>query len=154
MSDARPLKIGDQVTLHYRLTCNGREIIDTFANEPETFRLGQGDIDPRLEILLLGLQAGEHRIYELDAGAAFGSHDSDLVHTLPRADFIAQLGDEIDLTPGLDVEFTLPNGQTLNGILLDVDAERVKVDFNHPLAGRPVVFEVKIFSIPTDNHAD
>jgi FKBP-type peptidyl-prolyl cis-trans isomerase SlpA len=154
MNTAPKLSIGSQVTLHYRLSCHGEEIVNTFADEPGTFHLGQGEIDARLEILLLGLNVGDHRIYELDPDAAFGSHDAGLVHELPRADFIGQLGGEVDLKPGLDIEFTLPNGQTMNGIILAADAGHVKVDFNHPLAGRPVVFEVKILAITTDNHAD
>ncbi len=143
---AHTLKIGDRVTLHYRLACNGENIVNTFAAQPETFRIGQGDIDPRLEVLLTGLQADDHRTYELDPGAAFGNHDAGMVHDLPRADFTA----DMVLAPGHDVEFTLPNGQTLNGIIRSIDAETVRVDFNHPLAGLPVVFEVKILAIQSD----
>ena len=146
---ARTLKIGDRVTLHYRLTCNGENIVNTFAAQPETFRIGQGDIDPRLEVLLTGLQVDDHRTYELDPGAAFGNHDAGMVHDLPRADFAA-LEAADTLAPGHDVEFTLPNGQTLNGIIRSIDAETVRVDFNHPLAGLPVVFEVKILAIQSD----
>ena len=143
---ARTLKIGDRVTLHYRLACNGENIVNTFAAQPETFRIGQGDIDPRLEVLLTGLQADDHRTYELDPGAAFGNHDAGMVHDLPRADFTA----DMVLAPGHDVEFTLPNGQTLNGVIRHIDADNVRVDFNHPLAGLPVVFEVKILAIQPD----
>ena len=143
---ARTLKIGDRVTLHYRLTCNGENIVNTFAAQPETFRIGQGDIDPRLEVLLTGLQVDDHRTYELDPGAAFGNHDAGMVHDLPRADFTA----DMVLAPGHDVEFTLPNGQTLNGVIRHIDADNVRVDFNHPLAGLPVVFEVKILAIQPD----
>ena len=146
MNTTHKLGIGDLLKLHYRLNCNGEEIANTFADEPETFRLGQGEIDPRLEALLIGLQTGDHRTYELDPGAAFGSHEAGMIHTLPRSDFAAG----IDLIPGHDIEFTLPNGQTLHGIVRGVTAEAVEVDFNHPLAGLPVVFEVKILAIGTD----
>jgi len=146
MPDAHKLKIGDQVTLHYRLTCQGDEIVNTFAAQPETFRLGQGEIDPRLEVLLIGLQADDHRTFELEAGAAFGNHEAGMVHRLPRADF----SENAVLIPGHDVEFTLPNGQTLHGVIRDVAADSVQVDFNHPLAGLPVVFEVKILAIETN----
>lgn len=146
MNAARKLGIGDPVTLHYRLSCNGEEIVNTFADEPETFRLGQGEIDPRLEALLIGLRSGDHRTYDLDPGAAFGNHEANMIHTLPRGDFAAG----IELLPGHDIEFTLPNGQTLHGIVRGVAADTVEVDFNHPLAGLPVVFEVKILAIGTD----
>jgi len=140
------LKIGDLVTLHYRLVCNGEEIANTFTSQPETFRIGQGDIDPRLEAMLLDLQVDDHPIYELEPGAAFGSHDTNLVHKLSRDEFAPDAA----LTPGHEVEFILPNQQILHGIIRNVDVDTVEVDFNHPLAGLPVVFEVKILAIQPD----
>lgn len=136
-------KLGDRITLHYRLNCNGEEVVNTFTDAPETFTLGHGDIDPRLEALLLGLAVGDHRSFELEAGAAFGGYDAGLVHTLARADFAADLV----LEPGYQVEFTLPNGQRLSGIVQALSADDVRVDFNHPLAGLAVDFEVKILAV-------
>ncbi len=143
MTQTHSLRIGDQVTLHYRLTCHDEEIVNTFAGQPETFRIGGGDIDPRLEALLTGLHVGDHCTYELEPGAAFGDHAPDMVHDLPRSDFST----DMTLTPGHEVEFTLPNRQTLIGIIRDVNPDRVQVDFNHPLAGLPVTFEVKILEV-------
>lgn len=140
------LKLGDQVILHFRLDCNGEEIANTFAGQPETLRIGQADIDPRLEALLVGLQVGDKRTFELEAGAAFGNYDASMVHNLPRGDF----ADDMDLTAGHEVEFTLPNRQTLHGIIRGISEDLVTVDFNHPLAGLPVVLEVEILAIHTD----
>lgn len=150
MSDIHTLRIGDRVTLHYRLSCNGEDIVNTFADQPETFRIGGGDIDPRLEALLTGLRVGDQRTYELEPGAAFGSHEPQRVHNMPREEFAADLV----LEPGHEVEFTLPNGQTLHGIIRALDGASVKVDFNHPLAGLPVVFEARILAIETDSQTD
>ncbi len=146
MTPARSIRIGDRVTLHYRLACEDEEIVNTFSDEPETFQIGGGDIDPRLEALLNGLQNGDHRTFELPPGAAFGDHNAEMVHELPRAEFAP----EMSLVPGNDVEFTLPNRQTLHGIIRSANDEHVRVDFNHPLAGLPVVFEVKILAIEPD----
>jgi FKBP-type peptidyl-prolyl cis-trans isomerase SlpA len=150
MNEARKLRIGDLVTLHYRLTCKGEEIVSTFADQPETFRIGGGDIDPRLEVLLTGLRVGEQRTYELEPGAAFGNHEPQRVHSMPRDEFAADLM----LAPGHEVEFTLPNGQTLRGIIRALDDTSVQVDFNHPLAGLPVEFEARILAIETDSQTD
>jgi FKBP-type peptidyl-prolyl cis-trans isomerase SlpA len=147
MNKINTLSIGDQVTLHYRLTCNGEVIVNTFADQPETFYIGGGDIDPRLESLLTGLQVGDHRTFELEPGAAFGSHQPGMVHDLPRADFTAGQA----LVPGHDVAFTLPNGQTLHGIIRSIDDAMVRVDFNHPLAGLAVEFEVKILAVDSNS---
>ncbi len=140
------LKLGDRATLHYRLRCNGEEIVNTFAGQPETLHIGQADIDPRLEVLLIGLQAGDVRTFELEAGAAFGSYEADRVHELPRSDFAQDMA----LIPGHEAEFTLPNKQVLHGIIRRVEDDRVTVDFNHPLAGLPVILEVKILAIQPD----
>ena len=137
------LRPGSVVTLHYRLTCGGQEVVNTFDEGPETFTLGVGDLDARLETLLLGLEVGDHLTYELGPGEAFGSYDPELIHTLPREDFPA----DMELAVSSGVEFTLPNGQSLTGSVLELDTDQVRVDFNHPLAGLPVTFEVKILAL-------
>ena len=136
------IKLGDSLTLHYRLSCQGTDIVNTFGEGPETFTLGHNDIDPRLESLLLGLAAGDHRVFDLEAGDAFGARDPELIQTLPRSDFPAAM--ELAVNGG--VQFELPNGQTLTGTVLALDADHVQVDFNHPLAGLAVEFEVQILA--------
>lgn len=143
MTDSAPLRLGDQVTLHYRLSCQDEILVDTFTDGPETFTLGHGEIDPRLESLLLDLRVGDHRVYDLAPGEAFGPHDPAMIHTLPRDDFPSSL--ELDVNGGVD--FALPNGQAVSGSVLEIDADNVRVDFNHPLAGLPVNFEVQILAI-------
>lgn len=140
--NAHRLRMGDRVTLHYRLTCGGQAVVSTFDGDPETFVLGTGEIDPRLEVHLLGLPVGTHTTLTLGPGEAFGVRDESLVHRLPRADFDPAL----DLKIGHTVDFSLPNGQTLSATILGVDETHVQVDFNHPLAGLPVEFEVDILA--------
>jgi FKBP-type peptidyl-prolyl cis-trans isomerase SlpA len=134
---------GDTVTLHYRLACAGQEIVNTFADKPDRFVLGQGDIDPRLETLLMTLQPGQHAVFHLEAWQAFGDRDASLVHDLPRSDFPSQP----PLSPGLNAEFPLPNGTVMHGTIVAVADDSVRVDFNHPLAGLPVDFEVELLAI-------
>jgi FKBP-type peptidyl-prolyl cis-trans isomerase SlpA len=136
-------RLGDTVTLHYRLSCAGQVIIDTFGDQPDTFVLGHGEIDPRLETLILTLQPGQHRVFDLEAWQAFGLRDDALVHTLPRSDFSA----ECELVLGHSVDFPLPNGQVLTGTLLEAGPDNVRVDFNHPLAGLPLRFEVELLAV-------
>ncbi len=138
-----PIRIGDRVTLHYRLSCGDQELVNTFPDMPETFTLGQGDIAPGLETLLLGLSAEAHRTFQLEPGAAFGVHDESLIHTLPREEFPPEMA----LEPSHQVTFTLPNGQTLNGTVQELSPQHVIVDFNHPLASLPVAFEVHILAV-------
>lgn len=144
---ARVVRMGDRVSLHYRLECGGEEVASTFSDAPETFTLGSGDIDPRLEVLLLGLKVGDHTRYALGPGEAFGDRDEGLVQRLARNEFDPAL----NLQVGHTVDFGLPNGQILHGTILSVDDTEVQVDFNHPLAGLPVEFEVRVLAIePSD----
>jgi FKBP-type peptidyl-prolyl cis-trans isomerase SlpA len=135
--------LGDRLTLHYRLSCAGQEVASTFGADPETFVVGAGEIDPRLEVHLLGLPVGTHTTLTLGPGEAFGARDEALVHQLPRTDFDPAL----DLAVGHTVDFSLPNGQTLSGTILALNETHVLVDFNHPLAGLPVEFEVEVLAI-------
>jgi len=137
------LRPGDRITLHYRIASYGQEIVDTFPDAPETVQLGAGDIDPRLEQVLVGLAEGERRLFELPAWQAFGERDEALVQDMPRTDFPADL----ELVPEHQVEFGLPDGQTLVGTVLEVAADSARIDFNHPLAGLPIEFEVQILAI-------
>lgn len=139
----RAVRLGDRLTLHYRLSCAGQEVASTFGADPETFVVGAGEIDPRLEVHLLGLPVGTHKTLSLGPGEAFGARDEALVHRLPRTDFDPSL----DLVVGHTVDFSLPNGQTLSGTILEVNETDVQVDFNHPLAGLPVEFEVEVLAI-------
>lgn len=145
------LRLNDQVTLHYRIRCLEQEVASTHEAGPETFRLGQGEIDPRLELCLTGLHKGEHRLFQLAPWQAFGERHEELVQTLPRSDFPAGMELALDHL----VDFELPNGETVQGRILALDADSVQLDFNHPLAGLPVEFEVEILDIAKrDSHAD
>jgi FKBP-type peptidyl-prolyl cis-trans isomerase SlpA len=139
----RCIRLGDRVRCHYRLTCAGEEVASTFCGEAEGFTLGHGEIDPRLESLLLDLKVGDIRQFDLEPWQAFGARDAALVQSLPRDEFPA----ESRLEPGLSVEFDLPNGEQLIGHIESVSDDSVTVDFNHPLAGLPVRFECEIVAI-------
>lgn len=137
------IRPGDRVTLHYRIASYGQEIVDTFPDAPETFQVGAGDIDMRLEQQLIGLAEGERRRFELMPWEAFGERDEALVQTLPRRDFPADTA----LLPDHQIEFELPNGQVLTGTILGIESDTVQVDFNHPLAGLPIEFEIHILAV-------
>lgn len=140
---SRHVRPGDRVTLHYRIASYGQEIVDTYADAPETFLVGSGEIDARLEQALVGLAEGERRTFELMPWQAFGERDETLVQTLPKQDFPAGA----ELAPQHQVDFELPSGEVLTGTILAVDADAVQVDFNHPLAGLPIEFDVQIIAI-------
>ena len=147
MTQIRPeIGLNSRVTLHYRLSCGDAELVNTFDDAPETFQFGRGEIDPHLEYALKGLTEGTHTTLHLAPAMAFGEHDPDRVQSYPRAD-LNDLASGSTIDRGHIIQFQLPNGQTLHGTVLALDTTTATLDFNHPLAGRPVEFEVHILSI-------
>ena len=129
------------ITLHYRLTNqDGTEIISTFGSTPATLQLGADELAPTLEQCILQMTIGEERRFELDAAAAYGAHNPQLVQRIVRNALPADAVVEIDAT----VQFASPNGSRFAGRVRQFDAESALLDFNHPLAGQTVQFDVRL----------
>jgi FKBP-type peptidyl-prolyl cis-trans isomerase SlpA len=138
------ITVGSIVTLHLSLTLEDGTVADsTFGEEPFTFTMGDGTLVGGLELALYGLYPGNTQRLELTAEQAFGLRDPQHVHTLPRTAF----NDDIELAPGVIVGFETPEGEELAGAVLDLDEDSATVDFNHPLAGHSVIFEVEIIDV-------
>lgn len=132
------------VTLHYRIATKVLgDLVSTFATHPATLQLGQGELAPALERCLIGLVPGVRRVFELEQGAAFGEHRPERVMDLPRTAF----PDEVVVAPDMVLELPLPGGGGQHGRVRSLTESTVTVDFNHPLAGLPVCFEVEILGI-------
>ncbi len=142
------------LTLHYRLASfSGQDIINTFSEQPATLSLGTGQLSPVLEAKLIGLTEDAHELFDIPADKAehppaFGERNPEFLQWVTR-DLLKKLGDK-DQTyaVGEVVQFPTPDGQaTYAGAVIDSNPEAVQLDFNHPLAGQPVRFEVKILGI-------
>ncbi|MES2228577.1 MAG: FKBP-type peptidyl-prolyl cis-trans isomerase [Pseudomonadota bacterium] len=140
---------GSFLTLHYRLSGpDGADLINTFADKPATLSLGTGELAPAIEARLLGLPEGTRRSFELAAGEAFGAHNPELLQRVKRS-LLDELGDPGErYHVGDVVQFPTPDGQgAYAGVVREVDGEVLVFDFNHPLAGRPVTFEVQLIGV-------
>lgn len=142
---------GSHVTLHYRLavTLDGleREVVSTLGGRPATLQVGAGQLAAPLEDRLLGLAEGAHVDFALRPGEAYGERNADLVQALPRGVFDANAEGGEDYTAGDVVQFKAPDGRRYSGVLKEFGAERVVVDFNHPLAGLPLRFEARVIGV-------
>jgi len=140
------------LTLHYRLAGPHGDIINTFGGKPATLSLGTGALSPAVEQCLIGMQEGSRAAFELPAGVAFGERQIAMQQWVARS-LLRQLGDPADTYQVGDVvQFPTPDGQgSYAGAVLDVGDETagcgVLFDFNHPLAGQPVVFEVHLIGV-------
>lgn len=136
------------LTLHYRLaTTDGIDIVSTFQDNPATLTLGSGQLAPFLETCLIGLPEGAHQTFDLPPEKAFGPRNPELLQRVSRTTLKenSQLGEEYAV--GDLVEFAAPGGGRFAGVLREIDADGALFDFNHPLAGQSVKFEVKIIGI-------
>jgi FKBP-type peptidyl-prolyl cis-trans isomerase SlpA len=112
---------------------------------PSKVVLGDQSISPAFEAQLLGLNVGDKKTFKLAAEDAFGEHLSSNQMTFP----INQFAQEIDVTPGTIIEFENKSGTQLLGVVQSVENEMVNIDFNHPLAGHAVQFEIEVLEIGT-----
>ncbi|HEY4542687.1 MAG TPA: peptidylprolyl isomerase [Noviherbaspirillum sp.] len=136
------------LTLHYRLAApDGSDIVSTFNESPATLQMGTGQLAPFLEACLLGLPEGAHETFELAPEQAFGPRNPDLVQRVSRATLEENSEMGAEYVVGDLVEFNAPSGGRFAGVLRAIDADGALFDFNHPLAGQAVRFEVRIIGI-------
>ena len=137
---------GSFLTLHYRLAGPQGDVINTFDDKPATLSLGAGELSPALEQRLLGLSEGMRTTFHLPAGEAFGERNPEMQQWVARK-LLNDFGDpDEQYQVGDVVQFPTPDGQgSYAGAVLQVREDgAVLFDFNHPLAGQPVSFEVYI----------
>lgn len=138
---------GSFLTLHYRLAGPAGDVINTFNDKPATLTLGNGELSPALEQRLLGLEDGVRASFDLAAGEAFGPRNAEMQQWVARQ-MLNELGDPDEQYAIGDVAtFPTPDGQgSYAGSVIEVRESdgAVRFDFNHPLAGQPVTFEVHV----------
>ena len=145
------IEAGSFLTLHYRMAGpDGVDIINTFGGKPATLSLGTGQLSPAIEQRLVGLPEGTHSTFELPAGTAFGERNADLMQWVARK-LLNELGDPDEAYKVGDVvQFPTPDGAgQYAGSVVQVKTtdDAVQFDFNHPLAGQPVTFEVQVIGV-------
>ena len=142
------VKLDSLVTLHYRVaTGDDIEVIATFGSTPATLQLGSGELAPPLEACLEDLPVGERHVFLLEPSQAFGPHNPDLVRRMPKSELP---NGGADITPLTLVEFAAPSelgGAKFAGLVREIDESAALVDFNHPLAGKSIRFEVEVIGI-------
>lgn len=146
MNAVRP---GSFLTLHYRLAGpDGAALIDTFDDRPATLSLGTGELAPAMEARLIGLSEGARHSFELDAGEAFGQRNPELLQRV-KLSLLHELGDpDASYAVGDVVQFPTPDGQgAYAGVVREAGADWLLFDFNHPLAGQPVRFDVHVIGV-------
>lgn len=134
-----PVKNGDTVRVHYRGTLADGTMFDESAErEPLAFTVGLGQVIPGFEAAVIGLEPGESVNVTIEPQDAYGPHHAELRHVVTLDDFATEpfVGGEINLVS--------PEGDEMPGRIVEIDGENVTLDFNHPLAGEVLVFEITL----------
>lgn len=135
---------GSRVRLHLSLALpDGTEVVSTFGEEPMELSPGDGTLGEGLELALYGLGAGAQQTLRIDGDSVYGPRDENNIHSIPLERFPAG----IEPRPGLIVAFDSADGEALPGTILGLGESAAQVDFNHPLAGREIVFRVEILEV-------
>lgn len=148
-SHAPRITAGSFLTLHYRLSGPAGDIINTFTDKPATLTLGAGELAPAVEQRLIGLEEGARTTFDLPAGEAFGERNPEMIQWVARK-LLNDMGDPHEqYAVGDVVQFPTPDGLgSYAGCVQQVgQGDAVLFDFNHPLAGQPVTFEVHVIGV-------
>lgn len=140
-----PREVADDVvvSIDYTLTVDGEVVDSTEGDEPLQFLQGHQNIIPGLERELAGMKVGDAKQVVVSAGEAYGEVDPDNVVDVPRTEFPA----EIPLEPGTELEVKNADGEVLSATIAEVNGDSVKLDFNHPLAGKQLTFDVSVVEL-------
>ena len=140
---------GSFLTLHYRLAGpDGGDVVTTFNDKPATLTLGQGQLSPAIEARLIGLAEGTRHAFTLAPGEAFGPRNPEMVQRIKRKTIDEMADPEAEYAVGDVVEFPTPDGQgKFAGVVHAVGEGWLEFDFNHPLAGQQVTFEVQVIGV-------
>ena len=140
-----------KVELHFslKLADTGELVDSTFEKKPAELVIGDGNLPAAFEAVIHGMKAGERKIERIEPKDGFGQHNPSNVQRIPKDQF----DPSVELSEGLVVSFQDRAKFELPGVVATIDDTMVTVDFNHPLAGRDLEFEVEILSVvPSETH--
>jgi len=142
---------GLYVSVDYKGTLPNGQVFDSSEGRaPLEVQMGAGQLIEGFEKALMGMTLNEKKTFTLAPEEAYGEVDEDRKHTFPKNDVPAEMDPQVGQTVGL----TTQDGRQIPAQIVAVDGDGVTVDFNHPLAGQSLTFEIEVVGIsnaPTQN---
>jgi FKBP-type peptidyl-prolyl cis-trans isomerase 2 len=111
---------------------------------PLEFTIGAGQVVPGFEKAVVGMKRGEKKVFTIKADEAYGQPKPELVREIPRQTLPTDAGSEDKFKPGMMIVLGAPNGMKLPAVVREISATKLVVDFNHPLAGKDLTFEITV----------
>ena len=138
-----PVGPGTKVILKFGLKLENGDEVDSTGSKPAEFTVGDGKLLPGFEKAMFGMRAGDADLLEIDPEDGFGPHNEDNIQRFRRDEFPLNM----ELSEGLMYSFADQARGELPGVICHVGDDWVEVDFNHPLAGRKLLFDVQILKV-------
>ncbi len=137
------VKKGSKVKVHYEGKLEDGTMFDSSkGREPLEFEAGSGMVIKGFDNAVIGMKKGEEKEFKINSKDAYGDRRDDLFREVPKE----KLGD-IDAKKGMVLQMQTPEGQALPVMVSEVKDKSVMIDFNHPLAGKDLVFNIKVEDI-------
>jgi FKBP-type peptidyl-prolyl cis-trans isomerase SlyD len=143
MSDVMVVQDGQIVSLEYTLKVKDEVLDSSKGEEPLEFLQGVGNIIPGLERALYGMKLGDSKTVVVSPEDAYGAFNDEAFTSVPRADF----PEDIALEKGTELNVTDEDGEEATAYVDSFDDQSVRLDFNHPLAGAELHFDVKVVGL-------
>ena len=141
---AEKVKKGDTIQVHYTGKFeDGKEFDSSLNRQPLQFEVGAGRVIKGFEDAVIGLQTGDKKTVTVSAEDAYGSYDENLLIEIPKKNVPE------DVTPEVGMRLQLVNqqGQAAHVVVTEILDKTVRLDANHPLAGKTLVFDLEVLEI-------
>ncbi len=144
MTQSQTITAGRVVSMHYQLTLEGGQVVDSSKGaDPLAYLHGAGNIVPGLEQAMEGKAPGDSFEVTVTPEEGYGAHREEAVQEVPRGAF----PDDAALEAGVQFQATDQNQNPIMGTIEALDGDKVKVDFNHPLAGKTLNFAIDVVEV-------
>lgn len=137
-------KTGDTVKIHYTGTLeDGTEFDSSAGRDPIEFQLGSGQVITGFDKAVEGMEVGEKKTVNIPPEDAYGEPNDEMVMDVPRS----ALPEDLEPKEGMGLQARQQDGQVVNFTITAVEDDKITVDGNHPLAGKPLSFDIELVSI-------
>lgn len=138
-------KSGDTISVHYTGTLDDGTEFDSSRTRGETltFQIGVGQMIPGFDAGVVGMTVGETKNITIAASEAYGERAEEAIQQIPKSAF----PENFQFIVGQQVQGNGPNGENVTALIITENTEDVVLDFNHPLAGKNLNFEVELMDI-------
>ncbi len=142
--DVMTIEAGNQVSVHYTGTFEDGEVFDSSqGRDPLTFEVGAGQMIQGFDQAVLGMKEGESKKITLVPEEAYGPRNEELLVDIPSANF----PEDMKLEVGMMLQLTNQQGQPVPATVAEIGDENVKMDVNHPMAGKTLNFDIEIVEV-------